>query len=349
MIAGDEGSSGRETRRAFLKRSCLLGLGTMSALLLPEENAEAFFFNKKKDYKVTKTRLAMGTFVAMTAIHPSRDQAEEAFELAFEEVSRLSALLSRHDEKSPISSLNRSAILEDTPREVLTVLNQSNYYFRQTGGAFDITVKPLVDLYQARFDSGLQPLESEIDKRLEDVDGASVDILGDTVTFKRENMQVTLDGIAKGFIVDRASEILKTNGVENHLVNAGGDIKTSGVSAQGKKWKIAIQDPNKKGHYPSIIQMDTGAVATSGNYEAYYDQEKLFHHIINPHTGISPQVSASVSITAPTVMEADALATAVFVLEPDSGLDFINVRKENDCFIIDRGGRRQKSAGWRDG
>ncbi|MEE4166439.1 MAG: FAD:protein FMN transferase, partial [Desulfocapsaceae bacterium] len=169
---------------------------------------------------------------------------------------------------------------------------------------------------------------------------------GTTISFAKEHMQVTLDGIAKGYIVDRASDILKTKGVENHLVNAGGDIRTSGTAARGKRWTVAIQDPGKTGGYPDVITMSDGAIATSGNYEVFYDQEKVFHHIVNPFTGRSPQLSASVSVTARTVMEADALSTAVFVLEPDSGIAFINRRTNCEGFVISRDGQSFHSSGW---
>jgi thiamine biosynthesis lipoprotein len=342
MMDSDKISAGR---RSFLKLSGLVGFGSLAAFLLPAESADAFLFNKK-EYKVTKTRLSMGTFVAMTAIHPSKDQAEEAFGLAFDEVYRLSALLSRHSPSSPVSSLNNTGLLEDSPAEVQDVVERSLYFNVETGGSFDISVKPLLDLYQDSFESGVSPDEDQIQRAVDLIGSRHILIQGRTIALAHENMEITLDGIAKGYIVDRASEILRKNGIDNHLINAGGDIRTSGTAAKGKQWTVAIQDPNKKGAYPDIIKLSDGAIATSGNYEVFYDQEKIFHHIVNPFTGLSPQLSASVSITAPTVMDADALSTAVFVLEPDSGIKFINSRPDCECFVIDRGGKSYASTRW---
>ena len=313
--------------------------------MLPAETADAFLFNKK-EYRVSKTRLAMGTFVAMTAIHPSRDQAEEAFGLAFDEVYRLSALLSRHSPSSPVSSLNNTRLLEDCPTEVQEVVARSLYFNVETGGSFDISVKPLLDLYQNSFESGVSPDEDQIKRAVALIGSKHIRIQDRTISLGRENMEITLDGIAKGYIVDRASDILRTNGIDNHLINAGGDIKTSGTAARGKEWTVAIQDPDKKGAYPDVIKLFDGAIATSGNYEVFYDQEKVFHHIVNPFTGLSPQLSASVSITAPTVMDADALSTAVFVLEPDAGISFIDSRPQCECFVIDRAGKSYASSRW---
>ncbi len=332
-------------RRSFLKLSGVLGMSTLAAFLLPAEEADAFLFSKK-EYKVTKTRLAMGTFVAMTAIHPSRDQAEEAFGLAFDEIYRLSGLLSRHSADSPVSILNSSGSLEDAPEEVLDVVARSLYFHGDTGGSFDISVKPLLDLYQTYSESGITPDDTQIKSILALIGSRHIHVDGRKLSLARENMGITLDGIAKGYIVDRTSEILINNGISNHLINAGGDIRTSGTAVKGKKWTVAIQDPNKEGAYPDVIKMASGAIATSGNYEVFYDREKVFHHIINPSIGLSPQLSASVSVTAPTVMDADALATAVFVLEPESGVSYINRRPDCECLVIDRRGKTHSSSRW---
>ena len=332
-------------RRSFLKLSGLLGLGAVSATLLPVEKAEAFLFGKK-EYKVTATRLSMGTFVAMTAIHPSRDQADEAFGRAFDEINRLGLLLSRHNPSSPIAELNRSGVLVDVPVEVSEVIGQSLLFHNRTGGGFDITVKPLLDLYQQRFDTGKIPSDSEIEGALKGVGSTQLTVSKNRISFAKPGMGITLDGIAKGYIVDRASEVLSRYGIKNHLINAGGDIRTSGAAAKGSKWTVAIQDPNKNRAFPDLIKMGDGAVATSGNYEVFYDNEKLFHHIVDGRSGRSPQLAGSVTVKAPTVMEADALSTTLFVLEASEGLKIIENRPGLESFILNRNGSIQVSSSW---
>ena len=140
--------------------------------------------------------------------------------------------------------------------------------------------------------------------------------------------------------------MLAANGVHNHLINAGGDIRTSGTADKGRAWTVAIQDPGKSRDYPDIITMKDGAIATSGNYEIYYDKEKLFHHIINSHTGQSPHLSSSVTVIAPTVMDADAMATSVFVMEPTAGVQFVNGQADCECFVIGSKGDVSRSRGW---
>lgn len=334
-----------QKRRSFLKLSGLLGLGAVSATMLPTEKAEAFLFGKK-EYKVTKTRLAMGTFVAMTAIHPSRDEAEQAIGMAFEEIDRLNGMLTHYEKSSPVGSFNAKGKLEEAPQEVLELVARSLYYHRETGGAFDITVKPLIDLYKNSFATDRQPNETEIANALKLVGSEKLKFQNGSLAFTSSSMAITLDGIAKGYIVDKASEVLRAGGVVNHLINAGGDIRTSGTAERGKAWTVAVQDPAKNRHYPDVVTMKDGAIATSGSYEIYYDKEKLFHHIVDAKTGHSPQLAKSVTVIAPTVMDADALATSIFVMEPHAGLGFIETQPGTECFVIGQDNKISRSSGW---
>jgi thiamine biosynthesis lipoprotein len=335
-----------QQRRSFLKLSGLLGLGVATgAALLPPEKAEALLFGRD-EYQVQRTKLIMGSFLSITAFHSSRDQAEQAVGLAFDEIDRLCRLFSRHDAGTPVSELNRTGTLQGAPLEVLEVVARSLAYNRETGGAFDITVKPILDLYKSRFDAGKTPGEAEIAALLPRVGSEHLRFNGGDITFAREGMGITLDGIAPGYIVDRASEILTREGVVNHLINCSGDIRTSGVAAKGKPWTVAIQDPHKQQDYPQVVSLSTGAISTSGDYELYYDKEKLFYHIVNGRTGHSPTSATSVTVTASSVMAADALATSLCVLPPAQGLALIDRHGDSSAYIIGRDGASHRSARW---
>ncbi len=195
-------------RRSFLKLSGLLGLGMASATVIPA-GAEAVSFNKRM-VKVSKTRLAMGSFVSMTLLHPSKDQAEEAMDAAFSEIDRLSGLLSRYDHASAVYDLNTRGRLDGLPPEVAQVMASSLYYHQITGGYFDVTVKPVVDLFQQKLggEKKVWPTEAEIKDLLKRVDARNIELKDKSVSFKAEGMGITLDGIAVGFIVDRVSELL---------------------------------------------------------------------------------------------------------------------------------------------
>jgi thiamine biosynthesis lipoprotein len=335
-------------RRSFLKLSGLLGFGLASASIMPA-TAEAVKFNRKL-YKVSEIRLAMGSFVSMTLIHTSKDEAEEAMGRAFEEIDRLSQLMNRFDETTAVAKLNREGILKDIPPEVAEVVNNALDHYRLSNGSFDISVKPVVDLFQEKFagKDTSPPSDAELQKTLDLVGSDKIQLEGHTIRFNKPGMGITLDGIAKGYIVDMASKILAQHEIENHLINAGGDIRTMGSRADKEKpWTVAIQDPERKRHYPDTVHMTDGAIATSGNYEVYFDREKMFHHIINPRKGLSPKLNTSVSVIAGTAMEADALSTSVFVMNPTHGTRFVDTLPQRECLVIAKGGKIFKSAGWK--
>lgn len=336
-----------QKRRSFIKLCGLVGLGTagVAASVLPLDRAETLLFGKG-EYKVSKTRLAMGSFLAITAFHPSRDLAEEALGLAFQEVDRLSRLLSRHDATTPVAHLNRTGSLSSAPPELLEVMHASLAYHRLTKGAFDITVQPLVDLFKERFAAGRKPSEAEISALLPRVGSEKIHLAERAIHFQGEGMGVTLDGIAPGYIVDRVSALLTKLGVSNHLINCSGDIRTSGAAAKGEPWTVAIQDPKHQQAYPDVLRMGSGAISTSGSYEIYYDQERTFHHIVTPRTGHSPLLATSVTTTAPTVMAADALATGLMVMPPEEGVRLVANQLRCQCFIIGRDQRTMHTPGW---
>jgi FAD:protein FMN transferase len=333
-------------RRRFLKYSGLLGLGLGAGGLMPT-GSEAVRFDRQM-HKVSSNRIAMGTFVSMTLIHPSRDEAQEAMERAFVEIDRLSRLLSRFDGATPISALNREGTLTDIPPEVMGLIRKSMGYYQLTGGAFDVTVKPVVDLFAARFSDPKRgfPSQSEMRHVLDCVGSDKILMEEKAIRFLKPDMGITLDGIAKGYIVDRASEILRNRQIANHLINAGGDIRAVGRREDGEPWVIAVEDPKKRSQYPDKIRLSDGAIATSGNYEVYFDREKMYHHIIDPKTGRSPHHTTSVSVTAPTAMDADALSTSVFVMKPEQGIRFIDTLPGCECFLFAAQGRSLKSDGW---
>ncbi|RMH74276.1 MAG: FAD:protein FMN transferase [Gemmatimonadetes bacterium] len=328
-------------RRTFLKACGVLTLGMAAGGTL-QATTGLFKFNRRL-YHVADNRIQMGTFVSMTLFDASAQRAEEAMGQAYAEIDRLSAILSRHDSDSPLFHLNKTGSLDHPPPEMMNLVQESLRYHRLSHGLFDITVLPLVDLFQS---TKGQLVGDELESVLTRVDARNIhwDISG--IRFAKPGMGITLDGIAKGYIVDRAAAVLRRYGVEHFLINAGGDIITQGKKEGAHAWTVAVEDPAKKGHYPAIFAMNDGAVATSGNYEIYYDQEKLFHHIVNPVSGKSPQLNASVSVRARSVMEADALSTTVFVMSPEQGIHFINQMPSCEGLVISAEGETLKSQGW---
>lgn len=322
------------SRRNFLTLTGSLGLSVAaSSLFLPSESVK---FDKKL-FKVSECRAGMGTFIYMIIFHPSKLKAEEAINYSFTEIERLSSIMTRYQKDSSISQLNSFGILNEPPAEVIDVLKAAQYYHVKSGGSFDITVKPVVDLYQKSFRlHQRQPEEDELAAALELI-GSQHLLLSDTsISFTRSGMGITLDGIAKGYIVDRAMAILRQQGIQHALINAGGDIVVHGGKGYGRSWRIAIRDPKQRESYIGVCTLQNGAIATSGDYEVFYDEEKLFHHLHSPVTGMPVRETTSVSILAPNAMEADAYATTVSVMGVQAGKRFINKVLGIEGYIIDR-------------
>jgi thiamine biosynthesis lipoprotein len=305
-------------------------------------------------FKVTCTRPAMGTLVAVTALDGSKQRAEEAMGLAFQEMDRVIGLLNRYDRASALSHLNTEGAIDGAPPELSEVTLQALRLNELSRGAFDVTVQPLVDLFRSRAaptDPGeappRPPTPGEVQDVLERVDGSAIEVRGRGIRFGKPRMGITLDGIAKGYIVDGMANRLSTHGIRDYLINAGGDIRSAGSREDGSAWRVGVQEPDGGQSFPDVVELSDGAVATSGSYEIYFDRERTLHHIVSSRTGASPQLSESVSVTAPSAADADALATSVFVMGPERGVAFIDSLPRCACLIVDREGRRWSSRRWK--
>lgn len=299
-------------------------------------------------WKVVQTRAAMGTRVSITTVVGSRHRAMDACGQAFDEMDRLIGLLNRYDPRSALSALNVAGRLDRPPPELHHVLDAAADVHRKSGGAFDVTVAPLLALFRDRLGgpSAVEPGEAETRDVLERVGARHMTVSRRRVAFARDGMAVTLDGIAKGYIVDAMAAVLDRHGVNQYLIDAGGDIRVRGSREAGQPWTVGIRDP-AGGLYPEALHLDGGAVATSGSYEVHFTDDLAFHHIVDAATGRSPGTALSVSVRAPTAETADALATAVFVLGPDAGTTLVDGLRGCGCMIVGRGGRQWKSRRWR--
>lgn len=333
------------SRRAFLSLTGALSLGVATVgIPLP---TEAVQFNRTL-YKVSKSQLGLGTFINMIAFHPSKGEAEEAMGRAFAEINRLASLMTRFQSTSYIGHLNATGSLKGGPSEVMEVLRSSLRYHTISQGAFDITIMPIVDLYQRSFQANNAPPSPQaLQEAMDRVGSQHLTMTEGSVSFARSGMEVTLDGIAKGYIIDRAMDLLRQQNIQHALINAGGDIVVHGGKGEGKPWSIGIQDPWNRRRYVDVVTLNAGAIATSGNYEVFFDREKLFHHLILPNKGTPAPSIASVSIQAANAMEADALATTAYVMGPDKGYQFIKQFRGVEGLIIKNRRHKISSSGWK--
>jgi thiamine biosynthesis lipoprotein len=277
---------------------------------------------------VTTSRPAMGTLVSISALGRSRGLLDDAIGETFAEMERLIAIFSRFEPASALTLLNDTGRLEGPPPELAHVVSRALRYYALTQGAFDITVEPL-----------LHP-DADIAAALALVGAERVAASRRGIRLGRAGMGLTLDGIAKGYIVDAIARGLTARDVRAFLINAGGDIRTAGTRENGRPWTVGVWDPDSPGLFPDIVHLTNAAVATSGKYERG-------DHIVDGATGRSPNHHLSVSVLAPTAMAADALATALFVLDAPRGLALVESLAHCECLILDPDGHHFRSSGWR--
>jgi thiamine biosynthesis lipoprotein len=316
---------------------------------VPEPGAVRVTRIGRRAFRIDAERPAMGTRVAMNAVGRSAARLEEAIGRAFDEMDRLIAVFTRFETDSALSVLNDAGRLDAPPRELARVLARSGRVHGLTHGAFDVSVTPLLDLFRDRLEgpAPAPPGAAEIAEARDAVGAHHIEASRRTIRFRRPGMRVTLDGIAKGYIVDRMAAVLERHRLRHYLIDGGGDIRTRGRSEGRQPWTVAVRDPGDPGSFLDVVRPGNGAVATSGSYERFYGDNHSFHHLVNAGTGLSPGDVTSVSVIAPTAMDADALATAAFILGPAAGLAFIDSLAGCSCLILHRDGRRLTSRGWK--
>lgn len=283
----------------------------------------------------------MGTVVEIILIGDDYYKAEQAASEAFTEIRRIEKLMSPWIEDGDVFKLNLYAGKKwlKVSSDTLYVIKKSVEISEHTNGAFDITLGPLIRLWQKAREKGFPPSVDEIRSFLNLVNFKDILISKDgKILLKREGMSIDLGGIAKGYAVDKAFELLKMLGYKNLIVNAGGDLRVGGLKF-GKPWTIGIRDPRNSEKLIAKISLSDSALATSGDYEKFFIyQSKRYHHIINPKDGLPAGGCRSVSIIAREGILADAMATAVFVLGPEKGYILCQNTKEFNCIIVDKYG-----------
>jgi thiamine biosynthesis lipoprotein len=285
-------------------------------------------------------RIMMGTVVSVTVFTHDEERGREAIEAAFTEIARVEALTSRHADESEVSRINGPGRREGRlpiSRELATVLERSLHFSRISGGAFDVTVAPLVVLWVGP--EGVRvPSGAAIRAALPKVDYRKLKVStgAGTLTLPA-GMSVDLDGIAKGHAVDRAVRILRLRGIEAAIVDAGGNIGLLGEPPRGGMWRVGVKHPRDDGLLGTLL-LERGSVATSGDYQHFAIVSGVrYHHILDPATGRPTAGVMSVTITAARAIDADALSTAVFVLGAEKGMNFVEELDGVEAVIVTGG------------
>jgi len=290
--------------------------------------------NARHSFKEIKhSEELMDTFFTITIYSSKPETAEIAIKEAFNEIKKIESELNVYDDDSEVSKLNRKKTLDSPSEDLKATIDRSLYYSNLSNGAFDITVQPILDLFKKTFRITKSPPSDELIKReLRKVDYKRIKIKDNQIKIG-DDQSITLGGIAKGYAVEKAIEILKNHKISMALVDAGGNMRALGKKPGGE-WNIAMQDPRDKNNYVTIIPLNNNAVATSGDYERYFDDKMEYHHIINPKTGNSATDLISATIVADNAFDADALSTTVFVLGKEKGMKLIESLPDVEGIII---------------
>lgn len=260
-----------------------------------------------------------------------------ALEAAFDRIRDIEADMSRTMPGSDVNSITP----EGTPvsPETCAVVRRGLEFGRTSGGLFDITIGPLVDAWGFGSDNPGIPAAPDIEAALALVDYRRVEVLADCTIHTGPGQQIDLGGIAKGYAADEAARVLRESGVRRAIINLGGNVLTLGSKPDGSRWKIGIQNPFRPtGATVGILEVEEGAVVTSGIYERFFEEAgKRYHHILNPRTGYPENGElAGVSVSVPTALDADALSTTLFLLGIEKGCRLLETFPDSGAVFITR-------------
>jgi thiamine biosynthesis lipoprotein len=273
---------------------------------------------------------ALGATARLQIHHPDRLLAQQALAAVVAEVERLEQLFSLYRASSALSRLNRDGFLPQPDHHMLRLLDLCRRYHRLTGGAFDASVQPL-------WQQQIMPSPA-----LSTVDFAQVDFNSDSVRLMGRSMRLTFNGIAQGYITDRAAEILRGYGLDNVLVDFG-EIRALGHNVvAGRPWRLGLTSGTPDREPIRRVTLSDRAVATSMPFTPVAGHDNPIPHLFDPETGICPAHFSSVTVTAANAADADALSTAFAVMREDAIIATLGQLPSVGVTVTDRQGRHRR-------
>jgi thiamine biosynthesis lipoprotein len=303
----------------------------------------------KREVKISGQ--TMGTFYTVkyvTGQLHTRPVWEKKIEVVLKQVNKR---LSMYDPESELSLFNRKTV--DVPVQVSNdlffMIQTGRRLYEMTHGAWDGTIKPLVDLWGfGTLKKPVHPPGTEaVRTALDDTGYKHIHIHGPRRVSKNKPVCLDLGSVAKGYGVDQIARLFISSGIKNVLVNIGGELFAAGTNINGKPWTVGISRPDTAltgQTIYKILKLNNQAIATSGNYRNFYEHRgTIYSHIIDPRTGypVKNQI-VSASVIANDCVIADGLATALMVMDLQSGLDLINQLDQTECLIVQQVKSRSK-------
>ena len=290
---------------------------------------------------VQKTETIMGTEVTITVTARSSDEGGAAIDAGMAELRRLDAMMSLYKDASEIAKVNLAAgkAPVKVSLEMIEVVEKAAEISKLSGGVFDITIGPLVVLWQMQLKKGTVPTDIEIDRirPLVNYRNIVIDKKASTIFLKKTGMIMDFGGM-KGYAADRVAGLIRERGIKNAIIAVAGDIWVLGHRKDGKPWRIGVQHPREKDKTLTVLDLSDKYISTSGDYERFVIREKKrYHHIIDPRTGKPAKGVISVTLIGDRGAVIDPLAKVPFILGPQKGLELVK-KLGAEAIIVDEQG-----------
>ena len=303
-------------------------------------------FSAAEAARIQEARPLMGTVVELIAEGPDEAPLRAAAEGAFREMQRLSAVMNHYDPASVVSAINAAAGIRwvAVPPELAEVLAQARAVSERTAGAFDVTIGALRGW---RFRPGEErvPSPAEIAAQLRKVDYGKLRLSARTAMLAEPGMYIDLGGIAKLYILEAGRRVLAERGVRRALLNGGGDVV---AHSSGAPWRVGVRDPRAPERLLGVVELKNGAVATSGDYERFFERDgRRYHHILDPRTGYPAQGARGVTLVGASAEAVNGLGPAIMVLGSDAGQKLV-AATGIEGVIVGRDGELWMSRGLRE-
>lgn len=282
-----------------------------------------------------RTRPLLGTIVTVRTYACDSTDALTAIDAVYREMARVDSICG-YEQGSEVARINHDPVAPSrVSSDVAYILERAIEYARVSDGALDVTIDPVMQVWHRFEDETAVPPSSEaLDSALDLVDYRNL-ILEDSGVRLVSEGSIDLGSIAKGYAVDRGIAVMDSLGVAAGLIDAGGDIRTLGKRPRGGLWRIGLRDPRKPDEMLTVFQVNEKAITTSGDYERYFVRDGVrYHHILDPKTGKPARGCCSVTIITEDACDADAIATAVFVMGPDKGMALIESLPDVEGLIV---------------
>ncbi len=297
------------------------------------------YMNKQAQYReFRQTRFFMDTYVEIIVCSaPDKEKvALEAINEAFKIFEELENRYDFYDSESALSSLNRQLRTDIEDAVMLQLLEDSLSMARASDGAFDPALGAYKKIYPVGEESPVPPSEEMIEKTKRNAGFEKVKLEGKKLN-KPQGLLIDLGGVLKGYAVDQAYEKMKQKGIENFIINGGGNIRTAGKNMDNRFWQIGVENPRANSDVVGILALDNEAVATSGDYQRYFFYKgKRYHHIIDKKTGRPADRAIAATVVAPDALTADMASTAAFVKGPEEGMEFLKKMGLKGIIVTER-------------